>query len=208
MSAVSEGDQKMANPRSVCVYCGSNVGKDPAFLDAACRMGQTLASQKVDLIYGGGALGLMGASAQAALDAGGRVVGIIPHFLKEIEVQFENVTELIVTETMHERKQIMFERSDAFVALPGGIGTLEETVEVLTWAQLQRHKKPIVLVNIHDYWSPLLELFDHMVKNGFVKEEAKNLWIEVPGVEAVLPAIESRLSQADLDSKSAVDSVI
>ncbi len=191
----------MVMPRAVCVYCGSSAGADPRFMDAAETLGQTLAKADIDLVYGGGKLGLMGASAQAALKAGGRVTGIIPDFLKAVEVQFEDVTELLVTRSMHERKQLMFERADAFVALPGGIGTLEETIEMLTWAQLGRHGKPIVLVNIADYWTPLLTLFNHMVDQGFVGEGSRELWISVDDVAEVLPILEARcaLGQASPD---------
>ncbi len=161
-------------------------------------MGRLLAEEGIELIYGGGSLGLMGASAQAALEAGGRVVGIIPKFLKDVEVQFDAVSELIVTQSMHERKQLMFERADAFVALPGGIGTLEETVEMMTWAQLSRHNKPIVLVDVHHYWSPFTNLLEHMIEQAFVNRETAQLWTAVPGVEAVLPAIDARLTDADL----------
>ncbi len=180
----------MAKPRAVCVYCGSSHGLDPRFAADARTLGADLAAHEVELIYGGGKLGLMGAVAESALEAGGRVVGIIPDFLKEIEVQFEDVTELIVTRSMHERKQLMFDRSDAFIALPGGIGTLEETIEMLTWAQLGRHQKPIILVNIADYWSPLLALFDHMIEQDFVKPKAHALWQAVDCVEAVWPLLE------------------
>ncbi len=182
----------MAKPRAVCVYCGSRMGKEPVFLDTARRLGAVLAQQKIDLIYGGGRLGLMGATAEAALDAGGRVIGIIPDFLKEVEVQFEDVTELIVTKSMHERKQHMFDRADAFVVLPGGVGTLEETIEMLTWAQLGRHNKPIVLLNVQDYWTPLLSLFEHMIDTDFVQPEARDLWRFVPDIESVLPTLEAR----------------
>lgn len=197
----------MAKPRSVCVYCGSSTGRDPAYLDTACRMGEALAGNGIDLVYGGGGLGLMGATADAALKAGGRVVGIIPEFLKDIEAQLEDVTELIITHSMHERKQIMFERSDAFVALPGGIGTLEELIEVMTWAQLARHAKPIIIVNTHNYWGPLMELFDHMVESGFVQAETARKWVAVPGVDQVLPAIEQRLSPETLKAPSTFEAV-
>lgn len=191
----------MAKPRSVCVYCGSNVGRDPAFLDAAIRFGRLLAENGVELVYGGGSLGLMGAIAEAAIEAGGRVVGIIPKFLREIEVQFDGVSELLVTHSMHERKQIMFERANAFVALPGGIGTLEETVEILTWAQLSRHNKPIVFLNVHQYWTPFTKLLDHMIENKFVNPQTKKLWTDVDGPEAILPAIDARLSDQDIAEK-------
>ncbi len=188
----------MVMPRSVCVYCGSSKGLDDAFLDAACRLGRTLAENNVQLVYGGGSLGLMGATAEAALEAGGKVVGIIPKFLRDIEKQYEDITELHVTKNMHERKQLMFDRSDAFVSLPGGIGTLEETVEMLTWSQLGRHNKPIVLLNVHNYWTPLLNLLDHMVDQKFVKPDAAQLWTSVTEVDQVLPTIDATLTEYDL----------
>jgi uncharacterized protein (TIGR00730 family) len=197
----------MAKPRSVCVYCGSKVGKDPAYLDAACQFGRILAKNEIELVYGGGSLGLMGVVAESALEAGGRVVGIIPKFLREVEAQLEDVSELIVTHSMHERKQIMFERSNAFVSLPGGIGTLDETVEIMTWAQLSRHNKPIILLDIHGYWSPFTELLAHMIGNGFVGEEVAKLWTTVDGPEAILPAIDTRLTDKDLAEKTAFNSI-
>ncbi|MGF1455589.1 MAG: TIGR00730 family Rossman fold protein [Alphaproteobacteria bacterium] len=194
----------MAMPKAVCVYCGSSAGADPRFKAAAETLGRQCAESGIDLVYGGGKLGLMGATADAALKAGGRVTGIIPDFLKAVEVQFEDVTELLVTQSMHERKQLMFERSDAFIALPGGIGTLEETIEMLTWAQLGRHGKPIVLVNIAEYWTPLLTLLDHMVAQAFVGESARDLWTAVDDVEAVLPAVEARCGEARQSERDAV----
>lgn len=157
--------------RSVCVYCGSGKGADPVYTDAARTLGTSLGQNGIRLVYGGGGLGLMGEVARATLAAGGDVTGIIPEFLTEREHMLREVTDLIVTRDMHERKRLMFERSDAFVALPGGIGTLEELVEQLTWSQLGRHKKPIVVANVDNFWSPFLTLLGHMRKEAFIRAE-------------------------------------
>ena len=155
--------------KSVCVYCGSGPGNDPVFADAATAFGKILATSGVKLVYGGGSIGLMGAVATAALENGGKVTGIIPEFLVRREHAMEGVKDLIITKDMHERKQLMFEHSDAFVALPGGVGTLEELVEQLTWSQLGRHKKPILLANVKGFWEPLCALLDHMKALAFIR---------------------------------------
>ena len=160
----------MAPVKNVCVYCGSGFGGDPAFAEAAAALGRALAEAGLGLVYGGGNVGLLGTVAQAVLDAGGHVTGIIPDFLKSRERMLDAIQETIVVGDMHTRKRLMFERSDAFVALPGGIGTLEELVEQLTWAQLGQHKKPILLLSIADFWTPLLTLLDHMREQGFIRE--------------------------------------
>ena len=158
----------MAELRSICVYCGSNAGNAPEYAEAAERLGRDMAAAGVRLVYGGGSIGLMGIVARAVMDNGGQATGIIPQFLKDREVMLEEVSELIVTADMHERKRIMFERSDAFVALPGGIGTLEEVIEVMTWAQLEQHAKPILIANINGFWDPLVEVFGRMTDDGFL----------------------------------------
>lgn len=178
---------------NVCVYCGSSIGNEPAFEEAADRFGQILARSGVGLVYGGGGIGLMGVIARAVLREGGHVTGIIPAFLQKREIRFDDVSELIVTETMHERKQRMFEMSDAFVALPGGIGTLEETVEMMTWAQLERHSHPIVLANLQGFWDPLVELFDHFIERKFTHGHLRSLYSVVDKVDDVLPRIEAAL---------------
>ncbi|WP_375274798.1 LOG family protein [Methylorubrum thiocyanatum] len=160
----------MAQLSSVCVYCGSGFGGDPAFADAARRLGTSLARAGVKLVYGGGNVGLMGTVASATLEAGGYVTGIIPDFLKSRERMLDAVQETIVVSDMHTRKQLMFDRADAFVALPGGIGTLEELVEQLTWAQLGQHRKPIMLLSVNGFWDPLITLIDHMRAHGFIRE--------------------------------------
>jgi uncharacterized protein (TIGR00730 family) len=174
---------------AVCVYCGSGKGVDPAYAIAARKLGAALAKNGIRLIYGGGSLGLMGEVARAALGAGGKVTGIIPEFLGSREHMLQDVDELIVVENMHVRKQLMFDRADAFVALPGGIGTLEELVEQLTWAQLGRHAKPIVVANINDFWKPFLKLLDHMKGETFIRPGLDVRFITVDTAEDIVPAI-------------------
>ena len=180
-------------PRNVCVYCGSGSGKNPAFVEAARALGRILADAKIGLVYGGGDLGLMGAVARAVIENGGHVTGIIPGFLSEREHMLIEADELIVVDDMHQRKHLMFEKSDAFVALPGGLGTLEEFVEQLTWTQLGRHRKPVVLANIDGFWDPLLELFERMSAEKFIRSGFELKMTVAGRVEDILPAIESRL---------------
>jgi uncharacterized protein (TIGR00730 family) len=175
--------------RNICVYCGSNAGSSPAYAAAARRFGQILAEEGMGLVYGGGSLGLMGELARSVLAHGGRVTGIIPAFLSEKERMLRDADELIVVEDMHQRKKLMFDKSDAFVALPGGIGTLEELVEQLTWAQLGRHSKPVVLVNIGAFWAPLLALIEHMNEEAFIRPDMAVRFLTVDGVEDILPTI-------------------
>ncbi|MGD9783942.1 MAG: TIGR00730 family Rossman fold protein [Hyphomicrobiaceae bacterium] len=174
---------------SVCVYCGSGPGNDPAYARAAGILGRSLAQADIGLVYGGGGLGLMGEVARATLSAGGRVTGIIPKFLTQKEHMLHEVTDLIVTEDMHQRKRLMFERSDAFVALPGGIGTLEELVEQLTWAQLGQHSKPIVVASISGFWKPFLDLLGHMRDDAFIRNGINVRFIVVEDAEAIVPAL-------------------
>lgn len=181
--------------RSICVYCGSGKGSKPAYALAARKFGKALAASGIRLVYGGGSLGLMGEVAKAALGAGGKVTGIIPEFLGAKEKMLEDVDELIVVEDMHVRKKLMFERSDAFVALPGGIGTLEELVEQLTWSQLGRHTKPIVVANIEGFWNPFLELLAHMKKDTFIRPGLDVRFAVVDSAEKILPAV---LATADI----------
>ena len=155
--------------RSICVYCGSGLGSDPVFAEAARVLGRAMAREKISLVYGGGAVGLMGTVARAVLDHGGHVTGIIPDFLMAKERMLSDVQDTIVVSDMHTRKQMMFERADAFVALPGGIGTLEELVEQMTWAQLGRHNKPILMLSVADFYKPLLVLLAHMRQSGFIR---------------------------------------
>jgi len=155
--------------KSICVYCGSGSGSDPAFAEAAKALGRAMAAQNISLVYGGGAVGLMGTVARSVLDHGGHVTGIIPDFLMAKERMLSDVQDTIVVSDMHTRKQMMFEKADAFVALPGGIGTLEELVEQMTWAQLGRHRKPILMLSVADFYKPLLVLLAHMRQSGFIR---------------------------------------
>ena len=179
----------MSKINALCVYCGSSPGTDPAFMAAAQTFGKILAENDIRLIYGGGSVGLMGTLAHAVLDHGGEVTGIIPEFLTKRERPRRLPQELIVTPDMHERKRTMFERADGFVALPGGLGTLEEVVEQLTWAQLGRHKKPILIANINGYWDPLLTLVEHMRAVKFVPSALSVEFLVAKRVEEILPKL-------------------
>ena len=179
----------MASIRAVCVYCGSSAGVDPTFGAAARALGKTLAENRIRLVYGGGSIGMMGALAGSVLAHGGSVTGIIPEFLVDKEHMLAGAQEIIVARDMHERKRVMFEKADAFVALPGGVGTLEELVEQLTWAQLGRHRKPILLANIARFWDPLCELIDHMNALGFLHAAGRLNYLVVDKVENILPAL-------------------
>ncbi len=165
----------MANLTSICVYCGSRAGNDPAFAELATELGTRIAKEKIRLIYGGGQVGLMGIVADAAILAGGEVIGIIPDFLDNLEVGHPRLTELRVVSDMHSRKKQMFDLSDAFVALPGGIGTLDETVEMMTWRQLKQHDKPIMMLDHDGYWQPFINLLNHIVANDFATSETAEL---------------------------------
>ncbi len=164
----------MAILKSICVYCGANSGNNTRHREAAAQLGREMATAGIELVYGGASIGLMGAVANAVLENGGMVIGVIPQFLKDREVMLTEVSELIVTADMHERKRIMFERADAFVALPGGIGTLEEVVEITTWAQLDQHTKPILIANIDGFWDPLVAQFERMDDDGFLHKRFLN----------------------------------
>ncbi|MBT8143853.1 MAG: TIGR00730 family Rossman fold protein [Gammaproteobacteria bacterium] len=160
---------------AVCVFAGSHSGKLPAYAKAAARLGQVLADEDTTLVYGGGAVGLMGVLADSVLDSGGRVTGVIPQFLVDREVANSKLTRLEIVQTMHERKHRMFELADAFIALPGGLGTLEELFEILTWAQLGRHRKPCGLLNVAGYYDGLVALIEHSIEHGFVREQHREL---------------------------------
>lgn len=182
--------------KTVCVYCGSGPGTNPRFVEAAIALGKTLAENGIRLVYGGGSIGLMGAVATAVLDHGGSVTGIIPDFLTARENALKRVQEMIVTPDMHERKRLMFERSDAFVALPGGIGTLEELVEQMTWQQLGRHTKPVLLANIEGFWEPLLTLLAHMRATEFIRPTLHVDILKAERVEDILPRLRSAAARA------------
>ena len=175
--------------RNVCVYCGSSAGTNPRFGEAADALGRALGEAGVGLVFGGGGDGLMGRVARATLAAGGRVTGIIPKFLVAREHALIDGQELVVVDSMHQRKQLMFDRADAFIALPGGVGTLEELVEQLTWAQLQRHRKPVLLADIDGFWRPLLALFAHMRNLGFIREQFEVRYLVAEKIEDALPML-------------------
>jgi uncharacterized protein (TIGR00730 family) len=183
----------------LCVYCGSSPGHNPAYVQAARDLGKAMAQAGVGLVYGGGSLGLMGETARAVIDHGGHVTGIIPEFLVSKERMQDGVHELIVTSTMHERKMAMFERSTGFVALPGGIGTLEELAEILTWAQLKQHARPVIVCNVAGFWDGLLEVLSHMRGEGFIRAETAVNFDVANGAEDVLQLYnQKRQSQRDV----------
>ena len=177
-----------ASLKSVCVFCGSSDAAAPAFLAAAATLGRALAQAGLTLVYGGGGVGLMGATAMAAHAAGGAVLGIIPTFLIGRERALETVEHVIVS-NMHERKMLRYERSDAFVILPGGVGTLEEVVELLSWRRLDLHSKPVVFWNPDDFWAPLFALFQHTVDQKLTPPEFMDAWTSVERIEDVIPAL-------------------
>ncbi|MEP3049321.1 MAG: TIGR00730 family Rossman fold protein [Roseibium sp.] len=180
--------------KSVCVYCGSSFGSDPAHEAAATRLGQLIADANLRLVYGGGSVGLMGTVAKSAMESGGQVTGIIPKFLQKREVMLETLEDLVITDDMHERKQLMFQKADAFIALPGGIGTLEEAVEMMTWAQLGQHRKPVMLANINGFWSPLLELLDHMRAQGYIGPDTEVPYLIADHIDDILPTLQQAVA--------------
>jgi len=186
----------MADLKAICVYCGSSPGQKPVYAESAQYLGKALADAGLRLVYGGGSVGLMGIVARSVLENDGMVTGIIPGFLAKKEVMLEQAHELIVTEDMHERKKTMFERADAFVALPGGIGTLEELIEMLTWAQLGRHEKPVLLANVDGFWDPLLDLLNHMAAQNFVAAEFVGRILTVDRMGDVLPVLMEAAARA------------
>ena len=185
----------MSKINALCVYCGSSPGTDPAFVAAAQSFGRVLAENDVRLIYGGGSVGLMGELAQAVIKHGGKATGVIPEFLLRRERPKHDRVEQVVVADMHARKRTMFERADGFVALPGGLGTLEEVVEQLTWAQLGRHKKPILIANINGYWDPLLALIEHMRAINFVPSAFDVEFLVASRIEDILPELRAAARQ-------------
>lgn len=179
--------------RTICIYCGSRMGANPAYKDQARALGAALAQAGYALVYGAGDLGLMGETARAAQDAGARITGFIPRHLYELEAGKQDIHSLIVTETMHERKKLMLGNSDAVIALPGGPGTLDELIEVLTWRHLGLHQKPAFLLNTNDYWGPLLALFDHMTAEGFVGEKFRGYLTIVETVDDLIAGLDEAL---------------
>ena len=191
----------MSAIRNICVYCGSGPGADPAFAEAARAFGTILASNGIGLVYGGGSIGLMGELANAVLNHGGRAIGVIPTFLVDREHALGR-GRIIETRDMHERKQRMFDEADAFVALPGGVGTLEEVVEQMTWAQLGRHEKPILLANIKKFWDPLCALLDHMEELRFIRAGLAVDYLVAERVEDILPMLAGRAAQVSESQKA------
>jgi uncharacterized protein (TIGR00730 family) len=186
----SEEEARMTTPvRRVCVYCGSSGAVDEQYREAARQLGRALAAAGFGVVFGGGRIGLMGLLADAALAAGGEVIGIIPGLLRDAELAHQGVTELMVAGSMHERKRLMAERADAFAVLPGGIGTLDEMFEIVTWRQLGLHAKPIFLVDVAGYWQPLTHLLDHLAAQGFTAALAPRLLQIVPGVSELMTAL-------------------
>lgn len=181
----------MTEISSLCVFCGSKTGTEPAFAEAARRLGELMAGRGVKLVFGGGRIGLMGVLAEAVLAGGGEAVGVIPEFLKDLEVGDDRVTEQIVTASMHERKSRMFDLADGFVVLAGGLGTLDEALEVITWKQLRLHSKPIVAVNTAGYWSALEDLMRRTVEGGFAHEGVMELVTMVETPDQVFEALAS-----------------
>jgi len=175
--------------RSLCVYCGSSMGHDPAHREAAAAVGQLLAANGVRLVYGGGAVGLMGVVADAVMEGGGEVFGVIPEGLFTNEVGHTGITELVEVGSMHERKQLMAEQADAFLALPGGLGTLEELAEITTWAQLGIHAKPVGVLDIDGFWTPLLAFLDQAVSAGFLRPANRDLVVRISDVDDVLAVL-------------------
>lgn len=200
---------RMNTIRSICVYCGSSPGNSPIYLEAGRTLGRAMAAAGISLVYGGGLKGIMGAVASGTIEGGGSVTGIIPRFLIRKEAGdaagLDHLNEAIITEDMHQRKHAMFERSDAFVALPGGIGTVEEIIEIMTWAQLGRHEKPMVFGNVAGFWNPMLALIDHMKSEGFIHSQHLVRPLVVDEAVDIVPAIiESARRRGDLEGDQAI----
>jgi uncharacterized protein (TIGR00730 family) len=201
MPVEEPGTERTPSGRSVCVFCGSRTGRDPAHGEAAAAFGTALAEAGLRLVYGAGDVGLMGMVARAAKAAGGATFGVIPQHLLACEVGRRDLSTFVVTETMHERKKVMFMNADAIVALPGGPGTLDELFEVLTWRQLGLHAKPVLLLNAGGYWRPLLALLDHLVEQGFVEASFRGFLTPHPTVEALIADLRARLSLCQAPSE-------
>lgn len=191
----------MENIKSICVYCGSRGGKKKSFQDLARHVGTILANNNIKLIYGGGNVGLMGIVATSVMNNGGNVHGIIPGHLDEREKSHDTITELTIVDNMHQRKRMMFDNSDAFLVLPGSIGTLDETIEAITWAQLNLHDKPIVILNYENYWDPFMNLLNNIIDNEFTVPETLNLFHVVKSADEVLPLLKT-LPEPKIDPKN------
>ena len=176
--------------KSICVYCGANTGADPAYAQAARALGAALAGAELTLVFGGGQVGLMGILADAVIDAGGQVTGVIPDFLHHKEIAHPRVTDMRIVSSMHERKMLMAEAADGFIAMPGGLGTLEELFEMWTWSQLGRHEKPLGLLNVNGYWDRMLAFLDHMQGEGFVEPKHRTMLACEDSPEAVIAALQ------------------
>lgn len=175
--------------QSLCVYCGSKAGNDPDFAHIAVDFGRILANHQITLVYGGGAVGLMGLMARSTLSSGGTAIGIIPEHLDQMEITQPGLTELHIVQSMHLRKQLMFEKSDAFIALPGSIGTIDELIEIITWRQLGLHDKPVIIVNLKNYWGPFITLIDHVIAQGFATMATRRLFDVVTSIDDVIPLV-------------------
>jgi uncharacterized protein (TIGR00730 family) len=186
----------MAILRRACVFCGSRSGNNPKFIAAALELGRILAESGIGLVYGGGSKGLMGAVARGAHERGGEIIGVIPHYLRTRELEFPLAKEMVITRDMHERKRVMFERADAFIALPGGAGTLEELVEQLAWAQLGHHRKPVLLADINGYWRGLLAVFHSMADAGFVRADAPLSYTVCDNVADIVPTLRVKIAES------------
>jgi uncharacterized protein (TIGR00730 family) len=182
-------------PLTICVYCASGDGRDPIYMEAAEALGRSIAEAGHGLVYGGGNVGLMGAVSRAVKRHGGKVTGVIPHFLVTKEKLSGDLDDAVLVDDMHQRKMRMFEEADAFVALPGGIGTLEELVEQMTWAQLGRHGKPIVIADVGGFWRPLMDLLAHMRMEGFIREGLEVRTMTAEKIEDVVPMIEAAIAR-------------
>jgi uncharacterized protein (TIGR00730 family) len=192
----------MKNISTVCVYLGSSNQCDDLYKKAAADFGQVLAKANLGLVYGGGRVGLMGILAESVMSSGGRAIGIIPEHISKREISHDGLSELHVVDSMHTRKQMMVTKSDAFVILPGGIGTLDELCEVMTWKQLGMHDKPIIVVNINNYWTPFISMIDNVIANKFMREGERTLITVVSTIEDVLPALDNAsLEKFDPSSK-------
>ncbi len=178
-------------PRSLCVFCGAQNAVPKHFIAMASYFGEEVARRGMKLVYGGGDCGLMGAAANAAMAGGGHVTGVFPISLRSLENEHKTLSEIVIVGSMHERKKLMFDLSDAFVVLPGGFGTMDETFEILTWKQLQLHHKPILIVNYEHYWSPLVTLMENIMLTGFAKRENAALYTVVDSVDSLFTALES-----------------
>jgi uncharacterized protein (TIGR00730 family) len=192
----------VADISKICVYCGSGPGNDAVFLQSARTLGHAMADEGLGLVYGGGNIGLMGTVAHAVLERGGHVTGVMPDFLTARERLLEQVQEMIIVPDMHSRKRLMFEKADAFVALPGGIGTLEELVEQMTWAQLGQHSKPILLLSINGFWKPLLVLLAHMREQGFIRPGLELNYLVAERVEDVIPMLRAAARRTGVPSNT------